>query len=354
VKVSVGEFKMKLGDANVKIVDEGIVASYKIDKISFSAFKLRFRPDVFDLAEPCHFSGRVEMGGEANDVVVELRYNPVVDIEKCRIGEPGHVYVHVDVGKIHLAPLPNGVDDVTNCFKDMVVDAVNACLYYAQESQADVFPMILNQIVQTTDDVLEVDCPFTHTETGKTAIAAVKSAGAPITAAPSPGGATTTAPAPVGGAGAGAGGSAAKGFAIKPIPNARGRLGHLNLKMPAGSKDSKYVICKAGDKDRKALKEGYGGADETLIPGTYDVYISSKLVPAVEVQPTSETTLAIGAIKLNAGKDTKYAVLDADGKTSLQSGYGSAVIALPAGNYSVEISGSSAPVEVKAGEVTEF
>src|SRR5204863_539925 len=88
----------------------------KVDTISFSVFKLRFRPDIFDAVEPCHFSGRYELGGEAKDVSIKLTYNPLVDIEKCQVGSPGNMEIKVDCGKVELHPLPQGVNDLGDKF----------------------------------------------------------------------------------------------------------------------------------------------------------------------------------------------------------------------------------------------
>ena len=336
VKVSVGEFDFKLANPSVKIVDEGVVSEFKVDKISFSVFKLRFRPDVFDAVHPCHFSGRYELGGEARDVSIKLTYNPLVDVEKCQVGNPGSMDIKVACGKVLLHPLPQGINDLGDQFKDMIVDGINYTLNAQDGIGGDTgvtipVPMIGARMVDMINKAMKENCPFKDSNVGQAAQNTVsKTASGATAAAP-----TVAAP-----------------FTVKPIPNAHGRLGRITVKMPEGCKDTRYVICKAGDK--KEAKAGYGAFETTLIPGQYDVYISKKIVPAVDVQPVSETTVAVGALKTSADKDTKVIVYDSDGKNELHEGYGTYVIALPPGKYVMSIGGVTTPITIKADEVAEY
>ncbi len=278
VKVSAGTFSLKLGSPSIRIVDEGVVASYTIDSVSFTAFKLRFRPDVTDLAEPCHFSGRVELGGTARNITVALRYNPVVDIEKCRIGEPGHLYLHLDVGSMHLAPLPPGLSGLENVFKDMLVDALNDGFYYAQllAGATDPTPMLLNQMIQTLDDVLEVDCPTKGSEAGKQATTAVASEASRATNITTGQGTfhplvgmrlpPASAPTP---------------YELVADAGLKGRLGHIVIAFPAGTKigGTRIDLFKSGDATK--IRSDFGDVTIEILPGTYDLVIGGRKISGI-------------------------------------------------------------------------
>jgi len=68
----------------------------------------------------------------------------------------------------------------------------------------------------------------------------------------------------------------------------------------------------------------------------------------------SDTIIQVGILRVSAGKDTHIQILDTDNKTQLTSFYGTQDVGLPVGNFNVMVSGQSAPVEIKAGQVTEF
>ncbi|MDB6128466.1 MAG: uncharacterized protein JWM35_2362 [Verrucomicrobia bacterium] len=365
VKVSAGTFNLKLGAPVITIVDEGVVARYTISHVSFSAFRLRFRPDVTDLAQPCHFSGRVELGGSADNVVLELRYNPVIDIEKCRVGEPVHLYLHIDIGSVHLNPLPPGVSGLEDAFKDMTVDALNDSLYYAQVmfGGTDPVPILLNQIIQTLDDVLEVDCPTKNSNVGAGATQAASSVASGATnanaaatnasariAAPAeakstaPAGSTESAP------------SAASGGAFEIVPNAemKGRLGRIVFSFPGetGHADTRIDITKSGSQAK--IKTEYGNASAELMPGSYDVTINGIKVPGVTVQSHAETRMRVGTLHVNSAEKTRFNFYSAGGTTLLKTVYGEARLGFPVGALDIEVSGQRESVTIEDGKVTEY
>lgn len=406
VKVSVGTFNLKLGSPSISIVDEGVVASYRIDHVSFTAFKLRFRPDVTDLAQPCHFSGRVELGGAANNVTIELRYNPVIDIEKCRVGEPGHLYLHIDIGSIHLEPLPPGVSGLEDMFKDMVVDALNDSFYYAQllAGATDPTPMLLNQVSQTLDDVLEVDCPFKGSEVGNKTVTAVESASSRATSAAR----SASGPKPVGSVDGIVGSSAVtppkigpvdgivgsspaqppdgvtaasaasgpkpfqpvdgvvgssppppatgRGGAFDIVANAelKGRLGHIVIAFPDGAKirEARIDIFKSGDANR--IRTDYGNATVELLPGTYDLVIDGRKITGIPVQSHHDTRLHVGVLRLHGGKETRFDFFEPGGKERLHTYYGETDVGLPAGDVEIMINGQREKVTIENGVITDF
>jgi hypothetical protein len=134
----------------------------------------------------------------------------------------------------------------------------------------------------------------------------------------------------------------------------KGRMGRLVVTFPVGAKVSEThcAVFKAGDK--KSIEAAYGKLEQELLPGSYDVVISGKRVAGAPVVAKSDTVIQVGVLRVSAGSNTHVEILDADNKTQLTSFYGTRDVGLPVGSFNVMVSGQSAPVEIKAGQVTEF
>src|SRR6185503_3192867 len=71
VKVSSRQFKIRFDNPEVEVSAGGkIKIKLKVDKIKFSALKVRTRPcvDPLHALDACHFGKKFEIGGEATDV----------------------------------------------------------------------------------------------------------------------------------------------------------------------------------------------------------------------------------------------------------------------------------------------
>lgn len=152
-------------------------------------------------------------------------------------------------------------------------------------------------------------------------------------------------------------GSGAANADVKIVENPAltGVMGRIVVKFPEGAKikDTSVEIHPAGDA-KKQNAHGYGNMTTDLLPGRYDVVISGATLGNIEVRSKCDSLLPVGVLRVNAGKDTAVAILDADGKKQLTQFYGTDDVGLPAGKYNISVSGQSAPVEVKANEVTNF
>lgn len=146
IKASAGSFKLKLANPVVKVDGSGVVVTIGIDRISLSAIKLRMRPNAGNPLKTCHFSKRFEVGGAARDVRIEVRFDPLLNIQQCKLGTPGGVNTKIRIGNLNLKPLQNNLD---NMAKNMLEDSLT---YFVEFN-------IVNQIIRTIDDVLEADCP---------------------------------------------------------------------------------------------------------------------------------------------------------------------------------------------------
>lgn len=213
LKVSAGEFKLKFINPSVRIDGSGIVFECGISRIDMSAIKLRMRPRVppWDDPNPCKFSKKFEVGGSAEDIRIIMRFDPLLDLERCRVADVTSVDIRVRIGELNLKPLQNDLDRMA---KDMVEDALT---YFLNVN-------FLSQVVQTLDDLIEADCPgnpgnagrslrntadklgVTSGSGGAATKGTAESGGAPVAGASSPspsGGARSTPPASAPASGAG-------------------------------------------------------------------------------------------------------------------------------------------------------
>ena len=144
------------------------------------------------------------------------------------------------------------------------------------------------------------------------------------------------------------------GIEVVANPELKGAMGRLIVEFPADAKvdDTSVKLHKAGEK--KAGATEYGNLTAELLPGQYELVISGARVGGAEVKARHDTRIPVGVLRIaTSAKDTTVAVLSAEGK-QLNTGYGSREVGLPAGKYLVRVAGQTAPVEIKAGEVTEF
>jgi hypothetical protein len=148
-----------------------------------------------------------------------------------------------------------------------------------------------------------------------------------------------------------------KPYRLVANPNMKGRLGRIAFEYPKDTKysDARTTIFKADAKPQdKPVAEGYGDAGFDLMPGKYLVAINSKRVP-VEVKSGHNTITRCGVLRVHAGSETHFNVLDSDKKrTQLYDAYGEKDIALPVGTYFLEIGGASEEVTISDGRITEF
>ena len=144
IKVRGGEFLLKIPDPDLRVENTGLVLTFSIPQISMTAVSLRFRPDLTDAAQPCHFSGAQGVGVTANNVRLEMHFDPLLDLEKCRIGSMGHMTQIWRIGQLRMAPLPPAVTDLSaNIVEDAltflsnfdIVDRIVAGLNGAAGSQ---------------------------------------------------------------------------------------------------------------------------------------------------------------------------------------------------------------------------
>jgi hypothetical protein len=145
IKVRAGNFKMRLASPNARLEGTAAKLSFRVERISMNGISLRMRPNS-NVLKPCHFGKKFSVGGSASDVRIEFRFDPVMDLASCKFGSFGEVRARIDIGNLNLKPLQNDLDRMA---KNAIEDALN-----------NVFKNDpVDQVYQTIDDVLEVDCP---------------------------------------------------------------------------------------------------------------------------------------------------------------------------------------------------
>jgi len=135
----------------------------------------------------------------------------------------------------------------------------------------------------------------------------------------------------------------------------QGVMGRVVVNFPKGSKidGTRTDICEAGKP--RSIAGGYGDYSKELIPGKYDVVVRNVRLSGVEVKSKHDSLIPVGVLRVNAAdSSTRVEVFAKDGKTNVTGIYGSEHIGLPAGQYKVSVAGQSMPVEIKAGEATDF
>jgi hypothetical protein len=138
MKVNAGEFALTVPDPDLRVVSDGLVLTFTIAHVAMNAFSVRLRPDPTDIIQPCHFSGVVGIGGGADNVRYELHFDPVLDVEQCRIGSMGQVHQVWRIGTLHLNPLPAAVSNLAG---DMIEDSLTA---FANADLVDRVVAVLN------------------------------------------------------------------------------------------------------------------------------------------------------------------------------------------------------------------
>ena len=133
-------------------------------------------------------------------------------------------------------------------------------------------------------------------------------------------------------------------------PTLKGRLGRVVVAFPDGAvpKNTRVDMLKDG----KVVQGGFGNQSWELLPGVYEVSISSRRVGNLTVKAGHDTTVKVGVMRISAGKETRVDVLDA-GKT-LTGGYGNQLIGLPLGSYDIQVAGQTEHVTISEGKVTDF
>jgi Cu/Ag efflux protein CusF len=145
IKASAGTFDLVIPDPALTFDAGGVHLTLKIARVNMNALSVRFEPNPGNLLDPCTFSDQVGIGGYVEDIQYDISFDPIEDLEACRLGSMGKVDYKISIGKVRLEPLP---PEVGNVAKDMINDALLLSFSAAtQLDPVDEETMLINRLL---------------------------------------------------------------------------------------------------------------------------------------------------------------------------------------------------------------
>jgi hypothetical protein len=142
-------------------------------------------------------------------------------------------------------------------------------------------------------------------------------------------------------------------FCIGVEPGAwGGRLGRVVVAYPAKVPQARLDVFRSGQ--TTSIAGGYGDMALDLLPGTYDVKISGKLISGVTVQSGHDTQVKVGVLHVRAAANTRIDLFEPLNGIAITGAYGEHLFGLPIGEVSVQVAGGSETVAIVDGQITEF
>lgn len=143
------------------------------------------------------------------------------------------------------------------------------------------------------------------------------------------------------------------------VPNAKlpAEIGRLVIRFPEGTerRDYQRIQFPKDQKDIHAAIE-WGSLAKELAPGEYIVAVNGKMVEGVKVEAGSDTTLAVGVLRVKAPDGTFFEIVeeDLDNAPAIFSESGPKDIALPPGSYFIRVNKQILPFTIEDAKFTEF
>lgn len=333
LKVSAGQFSLRFGQPVVEISETGkIKIKLEVQRINLTALKVRMRPRSPDFSDPnpCHFSGKFEIGGEVTNLTMKAEINPLA---QALAGGPGYCFlafsedpiIKWSIGGLNLKPLQNNLDAVG---KDMIEDALNngmSHFFYTKfiEVSRTILPQYFNGCEQAYAANKEIISALPNAMSEENENKDKSS------------------------------GNEANKWVISPVPNMKGVLGKLNTKFPEGV-DWSIDVRTAAENKFITNRSSYSkhGPLQDIAPGTYNFQLNTILVENVPIEKGKETRLKAGFLSIVSEGD--WNLYDETQKKFHTSGNKPKKIALPVGNYQVKLGGQFFPLAIKDGETVEM
>jgi len=333
LKVSAGEFDLRFSNPVIEINQVGkIKIKLEVDRINLSALKVRMRPRSPDLSDPnpCHFSGKFEIGGEVTNLTMKAEINPVA---QALTGAPGFCFfafsedplIKWNIGGLNLKPLQNNLDAVG---KDMIEDALNSGMSHLFYTRfVEVSRAILPEYFSGCEQAYAAN---------KDIISAIPGAMSEESESRDKNSVNKTSK-----------------WVITSVPNMKGVLGKLNTKFPEGvdwsidvrtAAENKFIINRSSYSKHGPLQD--------IAPGTYNFQLNTVLVENVPIEKGKETRLKAGF--LNIVSEGVWQLYDETKKIFLTSDNKPKKMALPVGSYQLNLGGQFFPVVIKDLETVEL
>lgn len=143
-------------------------------------------------------------------------------------------------------------------------------------------------------------------------------------------------------------------WVITPVTNMKGVLGKLDMNFPAGV-DWNIFIRRPADNEFITSFSSTSSRKEkfyNITPGEYRILLSNALVENVPIQKGNETRLKAGF--LNVVSESQWSLRDETKEHFITSNPKPQKIALPVGNYQLNLGGQFHSVAIKDGETVEL
>lgn len=324
IKVSSGDFNLRFSNPMIDLSNSGqLKIKLEVNKIKFSALKIRIKPRVPDLSDPnpCHFSGKFEIGGEATDLSVTITINLLTNGLE---GSAGFCYfafgspydIKWKIGGLNLRPHPNTLDNV---IKEMVEDALNqgmVNLFYNKFIQLS--KQVIPQYYQACNEIYNSD----NISKGVTTISNPASSD-----------------------------QANEKWTLTPN-NLKGTTGRLMLDFPTDTKWQVNIWAMPGKQVVANLYSTANKTFHTVAPGMYRIKLNTVELLDVPIEKGHDTKLNWGILDIVS--ETNWILADESGKANLNSGNKPIKMALPVGTYTLKLGGQPQEVIIKKGETVEM
>ena len=128
----------------------------------------------------------------------------------------------------------------------------------------------------------------------------------------------------------------------------KGATGTLSVELPADVTWNVYIATTA---DKKLLTT-YNTKSHTLLPGQFNILLTSLPVNGVPIEKGMNTRLKAGV--LNVVTTGSWGIWNESQTKHYSTYYSPTKLGLPVGKYAISVNGQFQTVEIKDGEVTEF
>ncbi|MBC7947772.1 MAG: hypothetical protein H7Y42_07830 [Chitinophagaceae bacterium] len=340
IKVSAGEFTLRFSNPHVEFTPMGQVKiRLEVDKITLNAFRLRMRPRSPDFSDPnpCHFSGKFSISGEAKNLSVTTLLDPVLSTYQaagggmtfCFLGWEDAAKVDWTINVLNFFSFVNTMD---GALKNMVMDGLDLGMMNIVN---DVFIDIAKSVMKKYYAGCEQVYQYAEDQVLSASVGGNSETGASDNAM------SNTNPAKE---------ESSEKWVITPVPTMKGVLGRLDINFPADI-DRDILIYQPTD---KKFLTSVSRNDKTypMSPGVYRFTLSTVPVDNVPIQKGHETRLKSGF--LNVVSDGDWHLYDSAKEKAHTSGNKPKKLALPIGSYQLKLGLNFYPFEIKDGETVEL
>ncbi|HQY12581.1 MAG TPA: hypothetical protein PK133_10230 [Ferruginibacter sp.] len=345
LKVSAGEFKIKFKNPHVETAASGTVKiRLEVELIRFNAIKIRIKPRSPDLSDPnpCHFSGKFEIGGEAKNLTMTAYLNPVVASYQavggsttfCFIGFEDAPKVDWVINALNFADFINSLDHAA---KEMVLDGLDLGM---QNLLLDAFIDMVRSVMKKYYETCEIASAY-----GKYYAQSILATGVENNTEYEVAGNEIRNKIPEKK-------QSAEKWVITPVTAMKGVLGRLNTDFPAEvewtmdvrTTEDKFITNRSGS--------GRHGSYYDIAPGNYYFRLNTITVPDVPIEKGKETRLKAGY--LSVVSEGNWSLYSESKEKFHTSGNKPKKIALPVGNYQLKLGGQYFPLVINDGKTVEM